>query len=820
MERGNYGRHRTETHLVNFLIFRKHKPGKRCTMAGQIPSQTRDSAVLITDKNRLTSRKAGFPAQQTGEIMIRRTATLLLSILAVVPVVYFSSYAQSQALLTRHVREVTRNGEARPVGHLPGTQSMRLVVALPLRNHNALENFLQKVYDPSSASFHHFLSVKEFTREFGPTQQDYSAVVEWAKANGFQVAGTSRNRVNLDIVGSVANIERALHVTMGVYQHPSEGRTFYAPDREPTPDVPVQLWHISGLDNYSIPHPALVHRSENPEAIANATTGSCPGQSFCGSDMRAAYYEGTALTGAGQSVGLFEFLGTDLADLYTYYANVGQTLTVPVTVLSTDGSSTSCEEPDCDDNEQTLDMTQALGMAPGLSSLVMYVGGTDSAIFNAMATASPLNAQLSSSWIWNPADPSTDDPYFKEFAAQGQNLFQAAGDGGAWTSGSELYPADDAYLTSVGGTDLNTTGPGGDWASETAWADGGGGIGPDKLPIPFWQTTAAAGCSSCSDSYRNGPDVSANSDFTFYVCSDQTTCTENYWGGTSFAAPMWAGYLALVNQQSVENGGTTLGFINPALYAIGEGSGYDSAFHDITSGSNGYSATVGYDLATGWGSPNGSGLITALLGAISQPGYGLTASKTALTLPQGGSGSSTITSTVINGFSSAIALSATGLPSGVTVTFSPTSITGTGSSTVTIAVAATTAAGNYKIKVVGTSNGTTEMVAISLTVNDVYFTIASSPASLSIAEGGSGTAKINTVAAAGFDSALTLSATGYPTGVTISLSPKAIKKPGTGTSTMTVKVGKKVKAGNYTITLNVSGGGVTHTLAVPLAVTP
>ena len=77
-------------------------------------------------------------------------------------------------------------------------------------------------------------------------------------------------------------------------------------------------------------------------------------------------------------------------------------------------------------------MTQALGMAPGLSSLVVYVGSTDAAIFNAMATASPLNAQLSSSWTWSPADPNTDNPYFQEFAAQGQNLFQAAGDSGAW----------------------------------------------------------------------------------------------------------------------------------------------------------------------------------------------------------------------------------------------------------------------------------------------------------------------------------------------------------------------------------------------------
>ncbi len=267
----------------------------------------------------------------------------------------------------------------------------------------------------------------------------------------------------------------------------------------------------------------------------------------------------------------------------------------------------------------------------------MYVGSTDAAIFNAMATAKPLNAQLSSSWTWNPADPATDDPFFVEFAAQGQNLFQAAGDSAKWTTSgkaSEIYPADDVYVTSVGGTDLQTTAAGGAWSSETAWADSGGGISPHKFAIPSWQTAAAAGCASCSQSYRNGPDVSANANYTFYVCSDQTTCTANEWGGTSFAAPMWAGYLALVNQQSVANGNNSLGFINPSLYTIGAGSSYTTDFHDITSGSNGYSATTGYDLATGWGSPNGSGLINSLAGTSAAAAITSPSPSSTLTRPR------------------------------------------------------------------------------------------------------------------------------------------------------------------------------------------
>jgi len=722
-----------------------------------------------------------------------------------------------QTPLTRHVREATLNGQAQYVGPLPATQPMRLVLALPLRNQAELDSFLQKVYDPSSASYRHFLSVEEFTARFGPTQADYDEVIHFAETHGFTVVGTSRNRVNLDVTGTVAAIEGAFHVSMGLYKLPNEDRTFYAPDKEPTPDLSVRLWHISGLDNYSIPQPQLVRKQSDINPLA--TTGSGPGASFLGSDMRAAYYGGS-LTGSGQSLGLLEYYGTDLADLNTYYANVHQTNNVPISLLSTDGTSTSCVYPSCDDTEQTLDMTQALGMAPGMSSLVMYVGSTDAAIFNAMATHNPLNAQLSSSWTWSPADPNTDNPYFQEFSAQGQNLFQAAGDSGKWTSSSEIYPADDVYITSVGGTDLNTSSAGGPWASETVWVDGGGGISPDHFAIPSWQTAAANTCSSCSKTYRNGPDVSANANFSFYVCADQTTCTQNEYGGTSFAAPMWAGYLALVNQQAVANGNHTVGFINPSLYTIGGGSNYGTDFHDITSGSNGYSATTGYDLASGWGSPHGSGLITALAGSSGGSGFSLSASPSSVTVAQGNQGTSTITSSVTGGFNGTISLSASGQPSGVTVGFNPTSITGAGSSTMTMTVSSSTAPGTYTITVTGTSGSTQATTTVSLTVTGTSpnFTISASPTSLTINPGSSGHSTITTTVSGGFNSSISLSASGEPSRVTISFNPSSIRAPGAGSSTMTVTVNRRASAGTYTITVKGSGGGIQHTTTVTLTI--
>ncbi len=636
-----------------------------------------------------------------------------------------------QPVLTRHVRDVVRDGQAPLLGHLPATQSMRLVLVLPHRNQAGLEDFLKDVYDPNSASYRKFLTVDEFTARFGPSQEDYDSVIEFAKANGLTVVKTSRNRMNVDVTGPVASIEKALHVTMGVYQHPTEGRTFFAPDREPSTDTGMQLWAIGGLDNYSRPKPMYTRLDPNTvsgeDVRSNATIGSGPSDSFLGSDMRAAYYvdgnSSATLTGTGQSLGLFEFIGTDLTDLTTYYKNVGQTNSVPVTLHSVDTQSVNCVFRDnCDDTEQTLDMTQALGMAPGMSSLVMYIGTgglagqilDDAGILNGMATASPLNAQLSCSWGWRPSDPTTDDVYFEEFAAQGQNFFVAAGDSGVWSSSGFYWPADSVYITSVGGTDLDTSSAGGPWASETGWEDTGGGIGPDHFTIPSWQVEAAAGCSKCSKTYRNGPDVAANSNFSFYVCADQEACTANLYGGTSFATPMWAGYLALANEQYLLNGSaTTLGFINPQLYAIGESSSYHTDFHDITSGGNTDGSTPGYDLSTGWGSPNGDALVNALATAS----VILTANPKSVSVAQGATGKSTITATPFGGFDTTVSLTAHGQPTGVTVGFLPATIAGgSGTAKMEIKVSTSAAVGTYHITVKGTAGAVTTTTTVTLKV--------------------------------------------------------------------------------------------------------
>jgi subtilase family serine protease len=763
--------------------------------------------------------------------MVRKPGQLLLSVVAILSIATANS--QAQTVLTHHVREVTRAGQAQPIGRLPEDQVMQLDVVLPQRDPAGLKSFLNDVYDPTSFAYRRFLTVAEFTERFGPTQADYDAVVSFAKTNGFEVVGGSRDGMEVQIKGPVSSVEKAFHVSMNTYQHPTESRTFYGPDREPTTGLAFPLWHVSGLDNFSIPHTMLVKKSDYAKAhgipedkvVSHATTGSGPSASFLGSDMRAAYYGGSALTGAGQNLGLLEYLGTDLADLDTYFSNVGQTNNVPITLLSTDGTSTSClytrAGGDCDDTEQTLDMTQAIGMAPGLASLVMYIGSTDTAMISAMTTHSPLPTTIGCSWGWTPADPSTLDPYFEKMAAQGQNFFAASGDSSTWSKSNEAWPADDANIVSVGGTDLTTASAAGPWKSETAWVDSGGGISPDGIAIPSWQ--AASGVINSSNkgstTLRNGPDVSANANFTFYTCADQTACLANEYGGTSFATPMWAGYIALANEQLANNGDSTIGFINPTIYAENESGGaltsaYTTDFHDITSGTSGsYSAVTGYDLVTGWGSPNGTGLINALAPTSQTPAFTLAASPTAVSVAVGSSGSSTITTAVSGGFDSAVALSASGMPAGVTATFSPTSIAapGSGTSKLTLAVASTTTAGTYTITVTGTGGGITHTATVSLTVTAATagtFTISVSPTSGYLDRGQSGYVVVTVTGSGGFDSAVALSATGIPTGVTGSFSPTSIT--GSGTSDFTLTVARNAHTGTYSITISGTSGSTSH----------
>ncbi len=730
---------------------------------------------------------------------------------------------QSLQVLHNHVRPVVASGQAAPVGFLPPTQRMNLAIMLPLRNQPELTALLGRLNDPTSPDYGRFLTVSQFTEQFGPTAQDYQAVVNFAKVNGFTVTDTPPNRLLVDINGTVAQIEKAFHVVMTVYRHPTENRTFYSPDREPSLDLNVPVKRIAGLNNFSIPRPMLKKRAAG-SAIKSNATGSGPQGAYRPSDMRAAYYGSGSLTGTGQSVGLLEFDGYELADVNSDMG--GESYTVTITNVLVDGASAGS---DGDDGEQAIDIAQPIGMAPGLTSVRVYIApGTSSIgvgdvdIFNKMATDNNAK-QLSCSWGWYPDDPSDDDTFFEEFAAQGQNLFVASGDSGKYTGNNNndySYPAEDVYVVAVGGTDLTTNGAGGPWESETAWSDSSGGPADNGFAIPSWQVGVANTSNEASSTIRDLPDVAAEANFDNILCDDGT-CYYNEYGGTSYAAPRWAGYLALANQQNVTNHSKTLGYLNPLIYPIGFGASYDSNFHDITSGSNGYPAVTGYDMVTGWGSPNGPTLINTLTGAAT-PSFTLSDSPSSLTITQGKSGTSTITVTDVNGFNGSVTLAASGLPSGVTAAFGTNPTTGT--SVLTLTASATATTGTATVTITGTSGSLVAKTTLALTVNPAAgspnFTIGASPTSLSVNRGSSGKSTITITSQNSFSSATTLSATGLPSGVTAAFSTNPVTPAanGSATSTLTLTASSRATIGTATVTVKGTSGSLSHSATISLTV--
>lgn len=287
--------------------------------------------------------------------------------------------------------------------------------------------------------------------------------------------------------------------------------------------------------------------------------------------------------------------------------------------------------------EVTLDIELQIALAPGVNKIYVYEGPNSNAgvvdTYNKIATD---NVAKSISTSWGLAENSnssstrnSENQAFQQMAAQGQSVFAAAGDSGAYDNGSTLSvddPASQPYMTGVGGSSLTTTGAGGAWSAETTWnrgsvANGAGGGGVSTIwAKPSYQSTFGA-----SSTYRNVPDVSLDADpYTGYAIYYNGAW--NIYGGTSCAAPLWSAFVACVNQSRVAAAKGTLGFANTLLYQIGAGSRYSTDFHDVADNSTNlyyhattgyYHATTGYDNATGWGTINGAGLFPDLVNGTS-----------------------------------------------------------------------------------------------------------------------------------------------------------------------------------------------------------
>ncbi|HLX71366.1 MAG TPA: S53 family peptidase, partial [Verrucomicrobiae bacterium] len=555
--------------------------------------------------------------------------TLFLAIGLSLLAASISAPAQTTQQLHGHVPPAV--ARLQPRGLMSRSEHLRLAIGLPLREQGALSNLFAAIYDPASPQFHHYLTPEQFTAQFGPSENDYRALQDFVTSHGLTVTATYPNRVALEVDGAVADIEKLLHVTMQVYDHPTEVRTFYAPDREPSADLAVPIQFIGGLDNFHVTRPLVrpMKSAASKSGGAVPNDGSAADGSYIGSDFRNAYLPGvTNLTGAGQIVGLMQYEGFFYSDI-TNYAKAAGIPVPPIVIVPVNGGITNIISGQT--SEASLDIEMVMSMAP--SATIYVYEDTLSlppdwvAILSAMVTNTACK-QFSCSYAYGPKNPTAEN-LFIQLAMQGQSFFTASGDDDSYFTAHDVnfvgFPSDSPHVTSVGGTTL-TTAANGSYSSETVWnwdtpQSGGnsgssGGYGTDT-PMPNYQAGISNAANLASTTYRNVPDVALTAD-NVEVWFDNGT--NDPFGGTSCAAPLWAGFMANVSQQAVALGKPTAGFINPAVYSLGLSTNYAACFKDITTGNNewannptDFSAVTGYDLATGWGTPNGTNLLNALV---------------------------------------------------------------------------------------------------------------------------------------------------------------------------------------------------------------
>jgi kumamolisin len=507
---------------------------------------------------------------------------------------------------------------------LDANMSVPITFVLPLRNPKVLEQLIQQIYNPADQRHYgKYLSPAEFVERFAPTQEDYNKVIAYAKQLGLSVIATHPNRTLLNVSGPTKSIEAAFKLNLNTYQQ-ANGRKFYAPDNEP--QVPVAIASIIsgivGLDNSAVWH-AYNRRKEISEEMLDASSfPSGPGGGLAPGDVKTAYnLNGVSANGSGQSIALFE-LGAYLASDITAYTTYFGLPSANLTNVLVDGGSGGVI-----DAEVTLDIQLALALAPQ-SKIYVYEGPNSGQgiidTYNRIATDN-IAKQVSTSWGLGEDEAGSqtlqaENAIFQQMAAQGQTIYAAAGDEGAYDDYPSMTlvvddPSSQPYMVSVGGTSLTVNANTGVYVSETVWnrglGNGAGGGGVSGVwPIPSWQKNVSTVYSTTN---RNVPDISLNADqykgYSIFYNGQWTI-----YGGTSCAAPLWAAFTALINQQRQTAQMSTLGFANPTLYTIGTTPASQTAdYHDVTMGNNlYYQAGPGYDNASGWGSFNGANLFAGL----------------------------------------------------------------------------------------------------------------------------------------------------------------------------------------------------------------
>ena len=465
------------------------------------------------------------------------------------------------------------------------------------------------------------VSRDQYSARYGADPKDVKAVAAFARAHRLKVGQVSLPSRTLTLTGRSAAFAKAFQVRMEKYQY--KGGSYRG--RTGSVNIPSELSGIivgvHGLDNRPHVQPHFRIAANASAAVAAAST------SYTALQVAQAYNFPTGVNGKGQTIAIIELGGGyKSADLKTYFKSLKISPAPSVSAVSVDGAKNKpTGDTNGPDTEVMLDIEVAGAVAPGAKIVVYFAPNTDAGFLDAINKAAMDKTHkpsvISISWGgpesgWTAQSLQNYNTALQSAAAVGVTVCVACGDNGSTdgsTDGSDQvdFPASSPYSLACGGTSLDISG--GAIGSEVVWNDlpndgaTGGGVSA-TFPLPSWQANAKVPKSANPGGIkgRGVPDVAGDADpqTGYQVQADGSKFVV---GGTSAVAPLWAGLVAMLNQKA----GKPVGYLNPNLYqsvALATGT-----FHDITSGNNGdYKAGPGWDACSGWGSPNGAGILQSL----------------------------------------------------------------------------------------------------------------------------------------------------------------------------------------------------------------
>jgi kumamolisin len=536
---------------------------------------------------------------------------LKLAALAAAPALAFAVVPAAQAAAPQpHATRAAVSGDVLPglssgaarTGAVSADRQIQVAVSLAPRDRQALDAFVAQVSDPHSAQYGNYLTKSQFTSRFGRTADEITSVKDYLASQGLKVGTVHSGNLLVDATGTAAQLEKAFGTKLSTWKDATSGRSFYANDSAPTlpSDIASLVSDIAGLNNRNQLH---------HEGSAAVKPHNGPGGGYTPAQLKGGYDVSGTFNGTGQNVALLEFDSFKQSNITQYVSHYALGSPTP-TVQKVSGGSGPIGDGQV---EVELDIEVVNAIAPKAHITVFEGPNTDAGeVDTYQAIVDSGIPTTSISWGLDEGGRTSSnidavDAVFEQGAAQGTGFYAASGDDGSDDAGdggtSVDYPASDPFVTGVGGTTLNVTSSN-KWNTEKAWSGSGGGVS-DVFSIPDWQSSVEQ---SQGGGQRQVPDVAAHANPSPGV----SIFSQGTWGtvgGTSAAAPEWAAFAALYNQQAAAAGDPDLGFANPALYQA------TSGFHDITSGSNGaFSARTGWDFTTGLGSYDAGVLANNLLG--------------------------------------------------------------------------------------------------------------------------------------------------------------------------------------------------------------